>query len=88
MKTMPPINCAAFRGAQKQAMAAHRSQFDAMRKDHLDIVTEAYRAFDGWVKEHDPDGEMDILEQAVAYAEWAETHSIEKYLRRSDDGQS
>lgn len=41
---------------------------------------EAYRAFERWRAEHDPDGEMGILEAATAYYEWAATNSIEKYL--------
>ena len=41
---------------------------------------EAYRAFDRWRAEHDPEGNMDICDQAIAYAEWAEKNSIEKYL--------
>lgn len=41
---------------------------------------EAFRAFERWVKEHDPDGNMDIAEQAITYSKWAETSSIEKYL--------
>lgn len=44
------------------------------------IQTEAFRAFDRWVKDHDPDGAMDFSEQAIAYSEWAEKNSIEKYL--------
>lgn len=58
-------------------------------------VDEAYRAFDRWRAEHDPDGEMDILQAAAAYSDWASTNSIEKYLDaaqhtphvlRSEDG--
>lgn len=43
-------------------------------------VGEAFRAFDRWVKEHDPDGNMDVLDQAVAYKEWAEKNSVERYM--------
>ncbi|MFZ5713075.1 MAG: hypothetical protein ACOY3N_09565 [Bradyrhizobium sp.] len=43
-------------------------------------VDEAFRAFDRWRAEHDPDCEMDILEAAAAYSDWASTNSIEKYL--------
>lgn len=45
-----------------------------------DQVAEAFRAFERWAKEHDPDGNMDVCDQAVAYSEWAEKNSIEKYL--------
>jgi hypothetical protein len=46
----------------------------------FEIQAEAYRAFDRWRAEHDPDGTMDILEASVAYSEWANTHSIAPYL--------
>lgn len=36
--------------------------------------------FERWQAEHDPDGEMELLEAAMAYTKWAETNSIEKYL--------
>lgn len=49
-----------------------------------EMVEEAYRCFGRWVAEHDPDGEMDILDQARAYSEWASKNSIAKYL---DDAQ-
>ena len=29
---------------------------------------EAYRALNAWAAEHDPDGEMDLLDQIDAYA--------------------
>jgi hypothetical protein len=44
---------------------------------------EAFRVFDRWRRDHDPDGDMDILEAAVAYAAWADTNSIEPYLDAS-----
>lgn len=44
------------------------------------IAGEAYRAFDRWLAEHDPDGEMDLLEASAAYAEWSSKNSIAKYL--------
>lgn len=44
---------------------------------------EAFRAFDRRRAEHDPEGEMDILEASVAYAAWADTNSIEPYLDAS-----
>lgn len=44
------------------------------------IQDEAYRAFDRWRAEHDPDGEMDILDAAVAYSTYAAEHGITKYL--------
>lgn len=43
-------------------------------------VAEAFRAFQRWVDEHDPDGNMEALDQAAAYVEWANKNSIEKYL--------
>lgn len=46
----------------------------------LDIQAEAFRAFDRWCAEHDPDGAMDVLEAAAAYSLWASTNSIEPYL--------
>lgn len=46
-------------------------------------LNEAFRVFDRWRAEHDPDGEMDILEAAAAYDTWARTNSIEKYLDRN-----
>ena len=33
----------------------------------FEIVELAYREFDEWVAEHDPDGVMDVLEQIDAY---------------------
>lgn len=44
------------------------------------ICGEAYRAFDRWCQEHDPDGNMDLVEQAAAYSEWAGKNSIARYL--------
>jgi hypothetical protein len=46
----------------------------------LDPLGEAYRCFDRWLKEHDPDGSMDIVDAAFAYHRWAETNSVERYL--------
>lgn len=46
---------------------------------------EAFRAFERWCWDHDPDGLMDILEAAAAYSEWANTNSILPYL---DDAHS
>lgn len=45
-----------------------------------EIQEAAYRVFDRWRAEHDPDGGMDILEAAAAYSLWASENSIEKYL--------
>lgn len=45
-----------------------------------EIQEEAYRAFDRWRAEHDPNGEMEILEAAVAYTAYAAEHGISKYL--------
>lgn len=45
-----------------------------------DLAGEAFRCFDRWWTEHDPEGEMDVLEAAAAYSAWADTNSIEKYL--------
>lgn len=44
-----------------------------------EIEAAAFRAFDRWVKDHDPDGNMEIHEQAIAYMEWASKNSIERY---------
>lgn len=44
------------------------------------IHGEAFRAFDRWCREHDPEASMDMAEQAAAYSEWASKNSIEKYL--------
>lgn len=46
----------------------------------FEIQAEAFRCFDRWRAEHDPDGTMDDLDAAAAYSEWANTNSIEKYL--------
>ena len=45
-----------------------------------DLLGEAWRVFERWRAEHDPDGEMDMLDAAAAYSKWAEANSIEKYL--------
>lgn len=50
----------------------------------FEIQAEAYRAFDRWRAEHDPDGTMDVLEAAIAYYLWAASNSIEPYLDRCD----
>ena len=42
------------------------------------LVSDAYHAFDKWVKEHDPDGEMEILEQIEAYSKWWKKQQEEK----------
>lgn len=44
------------------------------------LPEEAFRAFDRWCAEHDPDGAMDTLEAAIVYSEWARTNSIAPYL--------
>lgn len=41
---------------------------------------EAFRVFERWQAEHDPDGELGILEAVAAYYDWAASNSIEKYL--------
>lgn len=51
----------------------------------FEMQAEAYRVFERWQAEHDPEGEMDILEASVAYAAWADNNSIAPYL---DDAQS
>jgi hypothetical protein len=48
-----------------------------------ELMEEAYRVFDRWRAEHDPEGEMNILDAAVAYSEWADTNSIARYLDSS-----
>jgi hypothetical protein len=45
-----------------------------------EMQEEAYRVFDRWRAEHDPLGELEILEAATAYVQWAEKNSIAKYL--------
>jgi hypothetical protein len=49
------------------------------------MVDEAYRAFDRWKDEHDPEGEMEILDATLAYAEYAAKHGIAKYLDGASD---
>jgi hypothetical protein len=44
------------------------------------VVDEAFRAFDRWLKEYDPDGNMEICDAVVSYSEWCKKNSIEKYL--------
>jgi hypothetical protein len=46
----------------------------------INQAAEAFRVFERWQAEHDPDGEMELLEAAAAYSAWAETNSIAKYL--------
>jgi len=41
---------------------------NAMPMTGADIVAEAFEAFDRWCAENDPDGEMDVLDQADAYS--------------------
>jgi hypothetical protein len=55
-----------------------------MTRTAFEIQSKAYRAFERWQAEHDPDGEMDLLDASVAYAEWASKNSIAPYL---DDAQ-
>lgn len=43
-------------------------------------VAEAFRCFERWRTDHDPEGNMDVLDAAVAYNEWSTKNSIEKYL--------
>lgn len=43
-------------------------------------VEEAFRAFERWRSEHDPDGVMNILDAAAAYAEWSTKNRIDRYL--------
>jgi hypothetical protein len=45
-----------------------------------DLVGEAFRAFERWCRDHDPEGNMDVFDAAVAYNEWADKNSIERYL--------
>lgn len=49
-------------------------------KDYENMTGEAFRAFERWQKDHDPAGNMDIADAALAYSEWAEKNGIEKYL--------
>ena len=44
------------------------------------IAGEAYRAFDRWLAEHDPDGKMSLADAAVAYSNWSDTNSTAKYM--------
>ena len=43
-------------------------------------VEEATRIFNRWVRDHDPDGNMDLLDQISAYYEWSKKNHVEKYL--------
>jgi hypothetical protein len=45
-----------------------------------EIQEAAYRVFDRWRAEHDPDGEMDILDAAAAFHSWIAENSITPYL--------
>lgn len=36
------------------------------------IAAEAHRAFDLWRTEHDPEGEMNLLDAINAYSKWCE----------------
>lgn len=45
-----------------------------------EVYGEAFRAFERWAAEHDPDGNMDADVAARAYSEWASKNSIERYL--------
>lgn len=54
-----------------------------MNSPSADLTGEAFRAFDRWLKDNDPDGNLDVLEAAAAYSEWANKNSIEKYLDAS-----
>lgn len=49
-------------------------------KSGFEIVEEAGRAFQRWCTEHDPDGNMDLLDQIDAYYEWSKKNSVEKYF--------
>lgn len=49
------------------------------------IQDEAYRAFERWRADHDPDGEMEILDAATAYYAWSQTNSIEPYLDQASE---
>lgn len=51
--------------------------------DALTIQAEAYRVFERWRADYDPNGEMDILDAAVAYYAWAADNSIEPYLSKT-----
>jgi hypothetical protein len=43
-------------------------------------AAEAFRCFERWQAEHDPDGEMELLDAVLAYSKWADTNSIARYL--------
>jgi uncharacterized protein (DUF2235 family) len=43
--------------------------------DGNDIVREAWRAYDRWLTEHDPEGELGAYEATEAYAKWCEQRS-------------
>ena len=40
----------------------------------------AWRAFERWCDEHDPDGDLEPLERVVAYSTWAASNSVAPYL--------
>jgi hypothetical protein len=45
-----------------------------------EIAAEAFRAFERWRTERDPECEMDIMDAALAYSTYALNNGIEKYL--------
>lgn len=47
------------------------------------IAADAWAAFNAWCGEHDPDGEMDLLDQIDAYGKWWDT--MEHDLYRTGD---
>ena len=38
------------------------------------IAADAWTAFDRWCDEHDPEGEMSVLEQVEAYGKWCDAN--------------
>jgi len=42
-----------------------------------EIMAEAFEAFDKWRSEHDPEGDMDVIEAAKIYAFWCDSPNRE-----------
>lgn len=47
----------------------------------------AFKLFDLWRAENDPDFEMDLLEAAAAYSDYADKNGIQKYIDALSGGE-
>jgi hypothetical protein len=45
-----------------------------------DPYGEAFRCFERWLDERDPERKMEVLEAATAYRAWTDEHGVERYL--------